>query len=155
MSGRRASDLLVSCLEAEGVPYVFGVPGEETVDLNESLSRSTVRFVPQASYAQSALVAGTGQSILIDVDGASDPSLVIVQMRKAGGGAGNGFTSPAAVVLSLTFEVLGSGGSTLSFAGVGAFPAQALESTGQPIDAVRFDAAGASIAGVRSGGGGY
>ena len=42
MSGRRASDLLVSCLEAEGVPYVFGVPGEETVDLNESLSRSTV-----------------------------------------------------------------------------------------------------------------
>ena len=116
---------------------------------------STVRFVPQASYAQSALVAGAGQSILIDVDGASDPSLVIVQMRKAGGGAGNGFTSPAAVVLRLTFEVLGSGGATLSFAGVGAFPAQALDSTGQPIDAVRFDAAGASIAGVRSGGGGY
>src|SRR5215211_3450021 len=46
MSGRRASDLLVSCLEAEGVRYVFGVPGEETVDLNESLSRSSIEFVP-------------------------------------------------------------------------------------------------------------
>ena len=46
MTARRASDLLVACLEAEGVEYVFGVPGEETVDLNESLSRSSVRFVP-------------------------------------------------------------------------------------------------------------
>ena len=46
MSMRRGSDLLVACLEAEGVEYVFGVPGEETVDLNESLSRSSVRFVP-------------------------------------------------------------------------------------------------------------
>ena len=46
MTARRASDLLVACLEAEGVEYVFGVPGEETVDLNESLSRSRIRFVP-------------------------------------------------------------------------------------------------------------
>jgi acetolactate synthase I/II/III large subunit len=46
MTARRASDLLVACLEAEGVEVVFGVPGEETVDLNESLSRSSVRFVP-------------------------------------------------------------------------------------------------------------
>jgi len=46
VTARRASDLLVACLEAEGVEYVFGVPGEETVDLNESLSRSSVRFVP-------------------------------------------------------------------------------------------------------------
>ncbi|MCW3050145.1 MAG: hypothetical protein JWO74_4429, partial [Solirubrobacterales bacterium] len=28
MSGRRASDLFVECLEAEGVKYVFGIPGE-------------------------------------------------------------------------------------------------------------------------------
>jgi acetolactate synthase I/II/III large subunit len=57
MSGRRASDLLVSCLEAEGVPYVFGVPGEETVDLNESLSRSTVRFVPTRHEQAAAYMA--------------------------------------------------------------------------------------------------
>jgi acetolactate synthase I/II/III large subunit len=46
MSERRASDLFVECLEAEGVRYVFGIPGEETLDFNESLSRSSISFVP-------------------------------------------------------------------------------------------------------------
>ncbi|HEX2160634.1 MAG TPA: acetolactate synthase large subunit [Thermoleophilaceae bacterium] len=46
MSERRASDLFVECLEAEGVKHVFGIPGEETLDLNESLSRSSIDFVP-------------------------------------------------------------------------------------------------------------
>jgi acetolactate synthase-1/2/3 large subunit len=46
MSGRRASDLFVECLEAEGVKYVFGIPGEETLDLNQSLANSSVAFVP-------------------------------------------------------------------------------------------------------------
>src|SRR5438477_11629557 len=43
---RRASDVFVECLEAEGVRYVFGIPGEETLDLNESLANSSVSFVP-------------------------------------------------------------------------------------------------------------
>jgi acetolactate synthase I/II/III large subunit len=43
---RKASDLFVECLEAEGVEYVFGIPGEETIDLNESLDDSSVRFMP-------------------------------------------------------------------------------------------------------------
>jgi acetolactate synthase-1/2/3 large subunit len=43
---RRASDVFVECLEAEGVKYVFGIPGEETLDLNESLAKSSVAFVP-------------------------------------------------------------------------------------------------------------
>ena len=46
MAERKASDLFVECLEAEGVEYVFGIPGEETLDLNESLESSSVRFVP-------------------------------------------------------------------------------------------------------------
>jgi acetolactate synthase-1/2/3 large subunit len=46
MSGGKASDVFVACLEAEGVEYVFGIPGEETLDLNESLSDSSVRFIP-------------------------------------------------------------------------------------------------------------
>src|SRR3712207_701036 len=46
MAMRKASDVFVECLEAEGVKHVFGIPGEETLDLNESLSRSTVAFVP-------------------------------------------------------------------------------------------------------------
>src|SRR5882762_7859887 len=46
MPARKASDVFVDCLEAEGVRYVFGIPGEETLDLNESLDRSTIEFVP-------------------------------------------------------------------------------------------------------------
>jgi acetolactate synthase I/II/III large subunit len=43
---RKASDVFVECLEAEGVKHVFGIPGEETLDLNESLAKSSVEFVP-------------------------------------------------------------------------------------------------------------
>ena len=46
MGKRKASDLFVECLEAEGVKHVFGIPGEETLDLNESLSKSSIEFVP-------------------------------------------------------------------------------------------------------------
>ena len=46
MSERKASDLFVECLEAEGVKHVFGIPGEETLDLNESLEASSIDFVP-------------------------------------------------------------------------------------------------------------
>jgi len=46
MTPRRASDVFVECLESEGVKYVFGIPGEETLDLNESLANSSVSFIP-------------------------------------------------------------------------------------------------------------
>jgi acetolactate synthase I/II/III large subunit len=46
MAARKASDVLVDCLVAEGVPYVFGIPGEETLDLNESLAASSIKSVP-------------------------------------------------------------------------------------------------------------
>jgi acetolactate synthase-1/2/3 large subunit len=46
MGERKASDVFVECLESEGVRYVFGIPGEETLDLNESLAGSSVEFVP-------------------------------------------------------------------------------------------------------------
>jgi acetolactate synthase-1/2/3 large subunit len=36
----KASDLIVECLEEEGVEHVFGVPGEENLDFLDSLSRS-------------------------------------------------------------------------------------------------------------------
>jgi acetolactate synthase I/II/III large subunit len=46
MPERKASDVFVECLEAEGVKYVFGIPGEETLDLSRSLADSAIRFVP-------------------------------------------------------------------------------------------------------------
>ena len=41
----KASDLLVNCLENEGVKYVFALPGEENLDLLESLRASGIRVV--------------------------------------------------------------------------------------------------------------
>jgi acetolactate synthase-1/2/3 large subunit len=37
---RTAADLLVDCLEVEGCQWVFSVPGEETMDILDALSRS-------------------------------------------------------------------------------------------------------------------
>ncbi len=42
----KASDLFVECLEAEGIEYIFGVPGEENADFVISLEQSTqIKFV--------------------------------------------------------------------------------------------------------------
>ncbi|MCZ6871208.1 MAG: acetolactate synthase large subunit [Gammaproteobacteria bacterium] len=42
----KASDLLVKCLEEEGIEYIFGVPGEENADFMMSLEGSKkIRFV--------------------------------------------------------------------------------------------------------------
>ena len=59
MVALKASDLFVSCLEAEGVEWIFGVPGEETLDLNESLSRSPITFVPVRHEQAAAYMADT------------------------------------------------------------------------------------------------
>jgi acetolactate synthase-1/2/3 large subunit len=53
----RASDLFMRCLEAEGVEYVFGVPGEENADLLMSMRESSVRFVPTHHEAGAAFMA--------------------------------------------------------------------------------------------------
>lgn len=41
----KASDLFVKALEAENVEYVFGIPGEENLDLLESLRTSTIKLI--------------------------------------------------------------------------------------------------------------
>lgn len=42
----KASDLLVKCLEEEGIEYIFGVPGEENADFMISLEQSSkIRFI--------------------------------------------------------------------------------------------------------------
>jgi acetolactate synthase-1/2/3 large subunit len=42
----KASDLFVKSLEAEGVEYIFGLPGEENTDLMMSLAESTkIKFI--------------------------------------------------------------------------------------------------------------
>lgn len=41
----KASDLLVKCLEAEEVEYIFGIPGEENADMMISLLESKIKFI--------------------------------------------------------------------------------------------------------------
>ena len=42
----KVTDVLVQCLENEGVEYVFGIVGTETLDLADSLSKSNqIQFV--------------------------------------------------------------------------------------------------------------
>src|SRR6478752_2478885 len=40
-----AAQLLVKCLENEGVEYIFGIPGEENIDIMDALLDSSIRFV--------------------------------------------------------------------------------------------------------------
>jgi acetolactate synthase-1/2/3 large subunit len=41
----KAGQLLVKCLENEGVEYIFGIPGEENIDIMDALLDSPIKFV--------------------------------------------------------------------------------------------------------------
>ena len=55
----KASDLFVQALEAEGVEYIFGVPGEENLDLMESLRTSSIRFMVTRHEQGAGFMAAT------------------------------------------------------------------------------------------------
>jgi acetolactate synthase-1/2/3 large subunit len=41
----KSAELFVKCLEAEGVEYIFGLPGEENIELLNALTGSNIRFI--------------------------------------------------------------------------------------------------------------
>ncbi len=53
----KASDLIVQCLENEGVRYVFGLPGEEILDILDSLLGSPITFIPTRHEQGAAFMA--------------------------------------------------------------------------------------------------
>jgi acetolactate synthase-1/2/3 large subunit len=53
----KTSDLLVKCLEVEGVNYIFGLPGEETADLMISLLNSSAKFILTRHEQSAAFMA--------------------------------------------------------------------------------------------------
>ena len=55
----KASDLFVKCLEKEGVEYVFAVPGEENLDLVESIRTSKIKLIVNRHEQCSAFMAAT------------------------------------------------------------------------------------------------
>src|SRR6478752_3145836 len=55
----KASDLLVAALENEGVGYVFAIPGEENLDVLESLRRSKIKLVLTRHEQAAGFMAAT------------------------------------------------------------------------------------------------
>lgn len=55
----KASDLFVAALEAEGIEYVFGIPGEENLDLVESLRTSSIKLVLTRHEQAAGFMAAT------------------------------------------------------------------------------------------------
>jgi acetolactate synthase I/II/III large subunit len=55
----KGSDLLVSALENEGVERIFGVPGEETLDIVESLRGSRIKLILTRHEQAAAFMAAT------------------------------------------------------------------------------------------------
>jgi acetolactate synthase-1/2/3 large subunit len=55
----KAADVVVQCLENEGVEYVFGIPGEENLDLLESLRRSNIKLVLTRHEQSAGFMAAT------------------------------------------------------------------------------------------------
>lgn len=55
----KASDLFVKCLETEGVEYIFGIPGEENLDLLNSLKNSNIKFIVTRHEQAAGFMAAT------------------------------------------------------------------------------------------------
>src|ERR1700730_16816099 len=55
----KASALFVKALEAEGGNYVFGIPGEETLDLLDSLKNSPIEVVLTRHEQSAGFMAAT------------------------------------------------------------------------------------------------
>ncbi|RRW40659.1 acetolactate synthase large subunit [Pseudomonas luteola] len=55
----KAADVVVKCLENEGVEYVFGIPGEENLDLLESLRKSKIKLVLTRHEQSAGFMAAT------------------------------------------------------------------------------------------------
>ena len=52
-----AAELLVKCLENEGVEYIFGIPGEENIDIMDALLESNIKFITTRHEQGAAFMA--------------------------------------------------------------------------------------------------
>lgn len=57
MSEMNTAELLVRCLENEGVRYVFGLPGEENLHVLEALRKSSIQFITTRHEQGAAFMA--------------------------------------------------------------------------------------------------
>ncbi|WDE10628.1 acetolactate synthase large subunit [Thalassomonas haliotis] len=55
----KASDLFIKALEQEGVEYIFGIPGEENLDLLESIRKSSIKLILTRHEQAAGFMAAT------------------------------------------------------------------------------------------------
>lgn len=55
----KASELFVKCLENEGVQYIFGIPGEENLDLLEAIRKSSIKLILTRHEQAAGFMAAT------------------------------------------------------------------------------------------------
>jgi len=53
----KSAELFVKCLENEGVEYIFGIPGEENLDVMDALHGSSIRFITTRHEQGAAFMA--------------------------------------------------------------------------------------------------
>jgi len=53
----RSAELFIQCLENEGVKYIFGIPGEENLDVMDALLSSDIRFITTRHEQGAAFMA--------------------------------------------------------------------------------------------------
>lgn len=54
---KTTAQVLVDCLKAEGVEVVFGIPGEENLDLMFAIKEAGIRFIPTRHEQGAAFMA--------------------------------------------------------------------------------------------------
>src|SRR4029434_3146578 len=59
MSMRKGSDLFIAALENEGVDRIFGIPGEENLDVVESIRQSSIQLILTRHEQAAAFMAAT------------------------------------------------------------------------------------------------
>ena len=116
-----------------------------------SSDATVAAFVDGTASFGDALTLSGGQTGRVEVGRTGNR--LVVGVSKLGGGSGNPVPAGGRVILRLTFRVLEAGTTTLRFSGAvspqnpGGGPA-ALDSNGQVVGTVRFDAATAAISGL-------
>ena len=55
----KAADLFIKALEAEGVKYIFGIPGEENLDFLNALKDSSIRLILTRHEQAAGFMAAT------------------------------------------------------------------------------------------------
>lgn len=91
----KASDVFVKALEAEGVEYIFGILGEENLDLLESLRGSSIKFILTRHEQGAGFMAATYGRLLMAATYGRLTGKVGVCLSTLGPGATN-LVTPAA-----------------------------------------------------------